>query len=1136
MSLFPFSGGNGPFKNSRSLLQSLFAKKQSRRRDSSFRFHTSTSTVPAAIEILEDRTMLTDPRFKTGVIEGVGKSWQTVFLNTTYESMVVVTTVNSEAGDPSVVARIRNASEGRFEIKLQRADGTSDPISGMKVHYVAVEEGVYTEANDGINMEAVKFNSTETDHTYRWIGEQQTYQNSYTAPVVLGQVMTENDPDFTSFWARGASRLDPPSPTDFYVGKHVGEDSDRTRADETIGYIVMEAGAGTVSGMNYTVGVGEDTVWGTGNLPAYTYDINTNGTPISAIASIAGMDGPDGGWAVLYGSDPLSSNVTNNNTLDLAVQEDQFKDAETAHGNEQLAYLVFSKPFLSPELRRDVVENVTDQWQTVTLDYTYDSMVVVATVNAKDGDPPVVARIRNAEGNSFELKVQRTDGSTQPVSGITVYYFVVEEGIYNEEEHGVTLEAVKYNSTVTDSKTSWQGEEQSYQNSYTAPVVLGQVMTDNDPKFSVFWSRGETRFDAPSITHFYAGKHVAEDSNKVRADETVGYIVIEQGEGTIGHIAFSAGLGNATVEGIGNSPAYTYEYDFPSYTAVVSSAGMNGVDGGWATLYGDEPVKNNELNLAIMEDQLFDAEQRHAPEQVAYISFYKSAEYNLSNLLPENGGDGSQGFVVFGEDKDEYMGDSVSSAGDINGDGYDDILLYADGYKYSELNNAGVVYVIFGKNNAFDANFDLSTLNGSNGFILKGVSKLDMAGRSISSAGDINGDGIDDLLIGAPHLTPNGDNKGDAYVVFGKNTPFDPVVELSELNGNNGFVMMGIDLDDHLGKSVSAAGDLNNDGYDDIIIGASRTEVSGVLNVGSSYVLFGKGTPFSSTFDLNSLDGSNGFVISGIGDAGNFGTSVSGAGDINGDGYPDLLIGAPFVKNETGVTYGYSYLIFGTQEGYPSAVNLSTLDGNNGFVIEGSFKSGWFGATVTLAGDLNGDGFDDIAIGAPRAGYEQDPQVGVVYVIYGKESGFNSTFNVGSLDGQNGFILKADLPTGYLGESVNYAGDVDGDGIDDLIIGASFTDIGNLSNAGQSYVLFGKTGKFDSLVNLSNLNGLNGIVFNGSKRGIYSGVSVDSAGDVNNDGFDDLIIGAYRDGLEEFGYTGSAYIIFGRNFRSEITV
>jgi len=285
------------------------------------------------------------------------------------------------------------------------------------------------------------------------------------------------------------------------------------------------------------------------------------------------------------------------------------------------------------------------------------------------------------------------------------------------------------------------------------------------------------------------------------------------------------------------------------------------------------------------------------------------AVFELSSLLAANGGDGSAGFVINGIDARDLSGWSVSSAGDFNGDGLDDILI---GAPLANPNGdfSGESYVVFGQADGVTASFELSSLNGSNGFVINGIDGGDGSGRSVSSAGDINGDGFDDILIGAYRANSNGDRSGESYIVFGSSAPFTAGFELS----------------------APSAGDVNGDGFDDILIGAPDGDPNGISS-GESYVVFGSSAPFDARFDLTTLNGTNGFVINGIGRYDSrVGISVSSAGDINGDGFDDILIGAP-EGDPNGVNNGESYIIFGQASGFEASLLLRGMLMATGLMI-----------------------------------------------------------------------------------------------------------------------------------------------------------------------------------------------------------
>ncbi|MFC7498316.1 hypothetical protein ACFQRC_03675 [Enterovirga sp. GCM10030262] len=476
----------------------------------------------------------------------------------------------------------------------------------------------------------------------------------------------------------------------------------------------------------------------------------------------------------------------------------------------------------------------------------------------------------------------------------------------------------------------------------------------------------------------------------------------------------------------------------------------------------------------------------------------------------------SDGFVIIGDAAGDFAGTSVSSAGDVNGDGFADLIIGAP-YGDDGGDRAGEAYVIFGKAGGFGT-VDLGNLAAADGFVIQGANIYDEAGTSVSSAGDINGDGVNDIIVGAYGPDYGGDYSGAAYVIFGKTSGLADI-DLGSLAAADGFVIEGAARFDSAGTRVASAGDVNGDGFDDMLVGAPYGQATyGWEYAGVSYLIFGKAGGFAD-IDLAVLDPTDGFRIEGaIYDA--YAAAVSSAGDINGDGFDDIIVGAREGGDYGGFRPGEAYVIFGKASGFAD-IDVGNLAAADGFTLRGEADNDNAGVTVSSAGDINDDGFDDIVIGAP-GNDEAGVDAGAAYVLFGKASGFTD-IDLSSLAAGDGFVISGDAEGDKLG-AVSSAGDFNGDGFADIIVGAPHGDDGGTS-AGEAYVIFGKASGFGP-IDLSSLAPEDGLILQGGAFD-WAGYSVASAGDLNGDGFDDLVVGAKRDaraGLD----SGSAYVIFGR--------
>ncbi|WP_025742657.1 integrin alpha, partial [Aquimarina pacifica] len=478
---------------------------------------------------------------------------------------------------------------------------------------------------------------------------------------------------------------------------------------------------------------------------------------------------------------------------------------------------------------------------------------------------------------------------------------------------------------------------------------------------------------------------------------------------------------------------------------------------------------------------------------------------------------GDNGFIAEGVTAYDQAGYVVSNAGHINDDDIDDFLISAPLADTAE-EDAGTVYIVFGKEGEpFDLNFDLSTLDGTNGFTIQGETEDGNLGLSSGALGDLNDDGFDDVILGEP-------GNESAYVVFGGDT-FSSTLLTSNISGSTGFRLISTTDERSFGTAVNTAGDINSDGQPDVIV-YSSTSV-GVLS-GKGNVIFGSSDTFPDVFDTATLDGSNGFVINYdtlTGSSNPDQAAINTAGDVNRDGFDDIILGFAYAADVIPDT-GVAFVVYGRDatNPFPSELLLSDLDGSNGFQMIGAEGGDRFGISVSAAGDINVDGVDDMIIGAYHADVEASIQAGKAYVVFGNSTGFGASMNVTALDGTNGFTIEGDENYGYVGYSVSMAGKFNDDTFDDIIVGAY-----GQGNAGEAYVIYGSDQPWDAVFETSLVNGDNGIAFIDDARFSYQqlGRNVSNAGDINGDDRPDLIIGAISRSLYSYNLTGRAYIVYG---------
>jgi hypothetical protein len=402
-----------------------------------------------------------------------------------------------------------------------------------------------------------------------------------------------------------------------------------------------------------------------------------------------------------------------------------------------------------------------------------------------------------------------------------------------------------------------------------------------------------------------------------------------------------------------------------------------------------------------------------------------------------------------GSQEGELLGTSVAGAGDLDGDGFSDLVVGAPGYS-GAVPNEGAIRVYRG-----------STLGPSTSpeVLITGGKSDSQFGVALERAGDINGDGLGDFLVGAPRFPNNGELSGRVFLYLGRE---------SGLATRPAWIAQGFREVSAFGQSLAGGGDLNGDGYGDLMIGAAQFEAS-LLGVGQTLAYAGGAGAPSNEPSVTIQEESAGSLI---------GASLCDAGDVNGDGFSDVLAGA-FTHTGAYFEGGKALLFLGSVTGLQTSPTWS---------FEGSQTRMWFGRSTSSAGDVNGDGFDDLIVGAPYFDNGQSDE-GAVFVFAGSQSG-PSIFP--------SWLIEGNQPYAQFGWSVSSAGDVNGDGYADVIVGADQYS-GSQGRSGAAFLHLGSpSGVLDtpSWGVLSDQNGAD------------LGSTVVGAGDVNGDGYSDVLVGA----------------------------
>jgi hypothetical protein len=413
--------------------------------------------------------------------------------------------------------------------------------------------------------------------------------------------------------------------------------------------------------------------------------------------------------------------------------------------------------------------------------------------------------------------------------------------------------------------------------------------------------------------------------------------------------------------------------------------------------------------------------------------------------------------MTFTGSTQSYAGISVDGAGDVDGDGVNEIIIGA----YGANSFSGAAYIIDGTSTG--------SISSSNAVTLSGPSGYSYAGYAVAGAGDVDGDGFDDVLVGASY-------SGTSFLAYG---PLTNDMDLEDagwaFTEDSGFSYAGL--------SVDGLGDIDGDGLDDIIIGSPYNSEGGNY-AGAAYIALGGGELAAGGGELDLADAEA--AIFGEIQAQYVGHSVSGAGDVNGDGLDDVLVGA---GGQAAQSYIFLGPVAGEQDVQDADVQITSSSNN------------FAGRAVSGAGDTNSDGYDDVIIGA----YYNNNGTGAAYLFRGP------LITDQTLSGADA-TMTGEATNSYAGYSVSDAGDIDGDGGSDLLIGAPYAS----ASSGRAYLVSGATTGTLSLADAD-------AILSGNSGYSWMGAALAGPGDVSGDGFNDILIGSHY----ASSYAGNAYLFLG---------